>query len=425
MRPTIPCLLWLSLSGCGGDQVASLPRPGALPPGPLPAALAPALVAPSAGLGLAERIARQQERLRRPERTLADLEQLGTLWVAQARWTHDDGCYKLAERCALALDELAPGSAAALLLRGHVLQSLHRFGEAESVARRLVQQRGILHDHGLLGDVLVDQGRLREAMDSYQRMLDLRPCLQSYARAAHVKQLRGDLRAARELFEMARGAGSPRDAESLAWVETRLGAIDFQLGDLAGAELALQRALAALPGHAPSRFWLGRLRLAQDRRTDAIAELQRAAELHPLPEHLWALADVQHPAASAATEQTLLRDGSSADPRSHALWLCTRGQRLEEALALVREELARRADVFTHDAHAWALHKHGRVTEAWAAAQRALAEGTQDARIYLHAGACALAAGETARGRELLAKARALLPLLLPSEQDELARLHP
>ena len=58
------------------------------------------------------------------------VERLGWTFVAKARETFDPGYYKLAEHCAFCLESHQSHSAEALLLRGHVLQNLHRFKEA-------------------------------------------------------------------------------------------------------------------------------------------------------------------------------------------------------------------------------------------------------------------------------------------------------
>ncbi len=52
---------------------------------------------------------------------------------------------------------------------------------------------------------------------------------------------------------------------------------------------------------------------------------------------------------------------------------------------------------------------------------RALAEGTIDARLFLHAGLIARQAGDARSSRRLLARARSLAHTLLPSEHDLLA----
>ena len=52
--------------------------------------------------------------------------------------------------------------------------------------------------------------------------------------------------------------------------------------------------------------------------------------------------------------------------------------------------------------------------------QRALAEGTQDARLFFHAGIIASQAGHTTDAERWLRKASELSHLLLPSERNEL-----
>jgi hypothetical protein len=52
--------------------------------------------------------------------------------------------------------------------------------------------------------------------------------------------------------------------------------------------------------------------------------------------------------------------------------------------------------------------------------QRALAEGTQDARLFFHAAVIASQAGHAADAERWLRKARELSQLLLPSERNEL-----
>ena len=101
-----------------------------------------------------------QRRVREAPEPRPFLEQLGWLYVAKARASYDPGFYKLAEHCALALEVADPKSPEALPLRGHVLISFHRFAEAEAIANELVRQRTLPFDHGLLGDALMEQGRL-------------------------------------------------------------------------------------------------------------------------------------------------------------------------------------------------------------------------------------------------------------------------
>ncbi len=377
------------------------------------------------------RIARCQTEVERATDPVPHLERLGFLFVNKARTTFDAGYYKLAEQCADCIEERQPDAPAALLLRGHVLQSLHHFERAEGIARQLVAARGNFLDHGLLGDVLLDRGDLEGALDSYQAMLDLKPCLQSYSRAARARWLRGDVDGAIVLMRLAVGAGSHRDPEPLAWSYAWLSTIELQNGELDAAARSVRRALELLPDYAPALLADARVRQHRGDRQGALQQLRQAAGQRPEPEYLWALADAlrAHGDApeAARVEAELEATGASADPRTYALYLATRRRLPEQALRLVGGELDQRHDVHTHDAHAWALHAAGQTSAARAAARKALAAGTEDARLFYHAGVIAAAAGDGEQARALLARADALRALLLPSEQSEvdqhLARL--
>ena len=354
------------------------------------------------------------------------LERLGYLYVSRARGTNDPGDYTLADMAAGCLESRYPGDAGALLLKGHVLHQLHRFRDAERIARTLVARRTVVLDYGLLGDALMEQGRLAEAAGAYQRMLDLKPFYQSYTRAAHLRWLKGDLEGAIAVIRLAIAAASPRDPESAAWAWTRLAAYQLQAARFTDALAAVDSALRYQPDYAAAHLARGRVLLAMDRRAEAILVLREAARLNPVPEYQWLLADALRlerlGSEAEEVERELLARGSIADPRTHALYLATRRISLPKALALTQEELQARADVFTLDAHAWALAASGRIAEAHQVITKALAEGTQDARLFLHAGVINAAAGRNREARQWLDRADRLRPMLLPSEASELTR---
>src|SRR6185369_12856283 len=227
-------------------------------------------------------IARQQAIIRNG--STSGLERLGWTFVKKARVTFDASYYKLAEQCAACMEASGAKGPDALLLRAHALQSLHRFNEAEAVARELVRTRERPFDYGVLGDVLVDQGKVREGAAPYQKMVDLRPDLQSYARAAHVSWLTGDLAGAIELMKLATSASSPNDPEAAAWAFTRLALYQLQRGAIKQALESCDAALSVQSDYAPAMFARGRTLLAMNRTDEALVELQRAAKLSPLPE---------------------------------------------------------------------------------------------------------------------------------------------
>ena len=89
-------------------------------------------------------------------------------------------------------------------------------------------------------------------------------------------------------------------------------------------------------------------------------------------------------------------------------------------MRLAKEELETRADVFTHDALAWSLAAAGRWSDANVAMRQALAEGTRDARLFLHAGVIAAKLGDVSTADKYFQKAEATQQTLLPSERAQL-----
>jgi tetratricopeptide (TPR) repeat protein len=371
-------------------------------------------------------ISRLQQQIRSGRNLQPGLEQLGWAFVAKARESFDPGFYKLAEQCARSIEMRDPQSHDAMLLRAHVLQNLHRFKESETVARRLVQQRGLSFDYGLLGDALMEQGKLNDAVEAYQRMMNLKPDLHAYARAANMRWLKGDLEGAIEAMQLAVGAASPHDAESAAWVNTRLATYLFHAGKFNEAEQRCAFALSLQSNYAPTLLLKGKMLLAQNRFREAVDALRNATKLNPLPEYQWTLADALRAAdrenEASEIEGQLRRHSITSDPRTVALFLATRRESPETALRLARAEFDSRGDVFTRDALAWSLAAAGKVAEAHNEMQRALAEGTQDARLFFHAGIIASQAGHSTDAERWLRKASEFSHLLLPSERNELQK---
>ena len=370
-----------------------------------------------------EEIARQQALIRRG--STSGLERLGWTFVNKARLTFDASYYNLAEQCAACMEASGAKGPDALLLRAHALQSLHRFSEAEAVARELVSTRERPFDYGVLGDVLIDRGKVREGAAAYQKMIDLRPDLQSYARAAHVRWLTGDLNGAIELMRLAISGASPNNAEAAAWAYTRLSLYQLQQGTTKQALESCSAALSLKNDYAPALLARGRVLLALHRPADAVVELKRAAELNPLPEYQWALADafalIGDRERAKEVESQIIERGATEDPRAFSLYLATRGEDLEQAVRLAQQELSNRGDVFTHDALAWALALAGRTAEAQLHAKQALSEGTIDARLFLHAGIIAALNNDSVQAKRWLQKASLIQHMLLPSEQKLLA----
>jgi len=354
----------------------------------------------------------------------AFLERLGWSFVAKARLTSDPGFYSLAEQAANAIAATTPDDPSVHLLRGHVRHAQHRFAEAEEMARVLVGRRESSFDFALLGDALMEQGKLGEAVDAYQKMMDLKPCLQSYSRVAHMRWLKGDLRGAIEAIRLAVSAGNPREPEPTSWAYTRLALYQLQAGEFEPARISTDAALQVAPDYAPALLMKGRVLLSQGKSDEAVEPLHQAAAISPLPEYFWILAEALRANGNAAEADQaaaqLVATGPSADPRTTAIFVASSGQNAPLALQLASAELASRQDIFTHDAMAWAQFANGDIEGARASSRLALAEGTQDARLFYHAGVIAAAAGANAEALEFFNKAHPFEQMLFPSERKAL-----
>lgn len=367
-----------------------------------------------------------QERAGESQATSQIFERLGWAYVTKARRTLDAGFYTLAGKSADVAHARFGSQAGIRLLRGHVLHNLHRFRDAEIVARQLVVERGSPANLALLSDALIEQGKLTEGIVILQRLVDAKPGTEAFARVAHVRWLKGDLTGAIAAMEAAVRASDARDAETRGWLLTRLSGLYLQRGDAVRALYLADAARQRANLYPPALLARGRALIALNRIVDALMPLQEAAELQPVPEYQWWLADALAAAGkreeAAAVERGLKRHGAVGDGRTFAVFLATRGEDLKKAAHLARGELAERADVFTHDALAWVLARTGDWEGAAEQMRLALAEGTKDARLFLHAGEIALARGERDFATNYFQAACAAAATLTPSEGALLAR---
>ncbi len=388
--------------------------------------LLPAILAPISGrTSLDNQIAKLQAKVKTTRQAQPNIVQLGWAFVAKARVTSDPGFYKLAELCAQAAESEVADDPDAMLLRGHIAHALHRFSEVEIIGRKLTSEtRPRWESFALLGDGLMEQGKLTEAIEAYQRMVDIRPCMQTYARVAHLRWLKGDLEGAAELMTTAVEESSERDPEPAAWAYTRLATYQLQAGNTADAARSLNRATDFVPDYPAALLIRAKLLVSNNKAAEALPILERAIQQSPLPEYQWMLADTAQIAGekelAAKTEGAIRMRGKSEDPRSFSLFLASRHENSQLVLALAQEELNNRRDVFTYDAVAWAALANGDAAQAQKNIEHALSEGTVDARLFYHAGHIALANGEKKTAAQWFAKAVPIKQMLLPSEQADL-----
>ena len=410
----------LGLGGCtsGTDTPAQVARSQSETSGVCDVVLSADAAAGRADISHLQAVARERGK------AVARLERLGWSFVTAARESADLGFYNLALQTAECIEVGTPDSLEALLLRAHALLQQHRFHDAERAARMLVARRGRWMDQAVLGDALLEQGQLDEAVVAYQAMADERPGPEAYARIAQVRFLTGDLASALDFMTRAARATDGTDHAGTAWYRARLALLALESGDAEAALKLAQSAATLVPDFPAALAAEGRALLALNRNVEAAAVLRRAAERTGLAEHQWLWLEAEQAAGNAAgarlAEAGLTRTGAATDPRTYSLYLATRGGDAATALRLARDELTVRADVQTQDAVAWALYASGSYSQALPHARLAIALGTPEPRLWLHAGLIAIRTGDRVSGRAWLARATSRPSFLLPSE---LARL--
>jgi tetratricopeptide (TPR) repeat protein len=162
--------------------------------------------------------------------------------------------YRNVEACATHALAVAPSDVDALHLRGMVLMDAHQFADARALAQQLIERDADdVGAWGLLSDASLELGALADATTAAQRMVDLKPSLLSYGRAAHMRFLAGDTAGALGLYRLAITAGRHlKDREPSAWMMVQAALVFLDKGDYVGAEAGFDAALREVPGYEPA-----------------------------------------------------------------------------------------------------------------------------------------------------------------------------
>ncbi len=324
----------------------------------------------------------------------------------RARETSDVNFYTQAEGALKKSQELAPNNFEAEKLRVWLLLGRHEFAAALDAAKKLNEKTpDDVLVYGFITDANVELGNYDNAEKSAQWMLNLRPGnLPALTRAAYLRELFGDVDGSYELMQMALQGTPPTENEDQAWILNQMAHLDLISGKTKEAEVILTQALSIFPGYHYALGNLARVRTEQKRYAEAVDLLRERYQAAPHAENLYDLAMALEQAgrtdeaktAFAEFEKKSLLESTKADNSNHELvfYYADHANNPAKALEIARKEYARRHDVFTLDAYAWALHKNGQDAEARKHIETALEVGIRDARLFRHAGEIALQQGD-------------------------------
>ena len=386
----------------------------------LPRTPASALLGPAGRAGSLEgSIGALQDRLRLVPQDWQGYASLGLAYVAQARVTADPSWYPKAEGVlATSLRLQGEGNVDAVLGLGALDLARHEFDDALAHGRAVDAMSPQNADaFGVIGDALLELGRYEKAFAAFQRMVDTRPDLTSYARVSYARELLGDIGGAVDAMRIAfESAGTATDA---AWAAHQLGELELGRGDVEAATGWFERGLdlapddvANLAGLARSSWAEGDIRIAIERFEDVVARrpsveyVATLGDLYTISGHP-DLADAQYAVVEAA-RQLARSNGVNVDLEV-ALFDADHGDP-ERALAAAQAEWRRRRSVHVADAFAWALYANGRFEDAERLTDRALALGTRNPAFLYHAAMIERALGRDAVALRLMSRALRLNP---------------
>ena len=345
---------------------------------------------------------------------------LAAALISRAQETSDATFYLQAEDAVKKSLALAPRNFETEKIETSILLGQHDYPAALHSAVAL--NKRVPDDvtvYGLLTDANVELGNYKDAEDSAQWMLNLRPGnLPALIHAAHLRDLFGDTEGAYELLDLAYQSTPPTETGERADILTRLGHLRLASGNLEAAEKLFQQALTNFSGYPMALEDLAQVREMQKRYSEAVVLLQqRCQNPHPAGT-LYALAEALQLAGrdreaarvfadfeTQALAETATRNNSN---RELVFYYADHAHQPALALKIAKLEYAWRHDIYTLDAYAWALHADGQDAEARKEIEIALAVGIRDAGIFTHAAGIALKLGDHAAAQSYLKEAASL-----------------
>lgn len=338
---------------------------------------------------------------------------LAVAYIRRARESGDFSINSNAETAVARALEIEPENIDSKRIRASLLLTFHRFAEALAYGTKLNEQHprdAVIF--GVLTDANVELGNYKEAAEAVQKMVDLRPNMESYARVAAVRSLYGDSDGAIEAMTLAARTADPKDKEAQSWCIAHLGDEYFKVGRYEEAEKQYDKVFEIFPDYHFALAGKGRVRAALGDLENAVKFYTQAQTKVPSVETVIALGDLYNKLGNAdkAKEQYDLavfieQKLGNLDQRRLAQMWADQDVRLDEALTIAAREHAARKDVFTADIYAWCLYKKGDYAEARKIIREALRLKTKNAQFFYHAGMIEKSLGSDQTAAEYLQKA--------------------
>jgi len=354
-----------------------------------------------------------------------DWVRLGDALTLRSRATFDTALYRKIERVYLYAHQLDSTNASSLVGLAWAAGAAHRF--EDSVAWATLALKGdpnLSAAYGILGDAAVELGKHDDAARNYQKMLDLRPDLGAYSRAAHLMYLEGNVPRAMSLIRKAIDAAGG-DVEQAAWSVAELSMMQCREGAALIAVKMVDDWLKKSPNNITLLNASGQAHMAANQDEAAIAALEHAAGLMPQHSTLAALYDLYFAAGRTQDADKISsrieelhrqyqREQIQGSEGQLARFYADRGVKLDEAVRLAEAEYSHHRGAIPADTLAWAYYKVGRVADAKKLVPEILRRRVPDPAMLYHVGMLEAAMGDTTDARRHLYSAVSREPRFNP-----------
>lgn len=334
--------------------------------------------------------------------------------------TSDVSLYSAADEALRTALQISPDNFEARKAQVCVLLGRHEFARARELA--MVLNKRIPDDvmvYGLLVDANAALGNYPEAENAAQWMLNLRPGnTPAFLHAADLREVFGEPEGAIQLLKIVLDATPATDVDARVHVLTRIAHVSLEMGNLTSAESISEQALSLRPQDPRARLVLAEVRRLQGKPSDSVQLLHQSYKAFPQATTLYSLAEAMEAAAMqdeakstfAEFERQATSESSTPDNanRDLILYYADHANNFSKALQIGELEAARRRDVHTLDAYAWALYKNGRYVGAKEQMDLLLKVGVHEAVIFYHAGEIELRLGNNTQAEHYFREAAEL-----------------
>jgi tetratricopeptide (TPR) repeat protein len=309
------------------------------------------------------------------------------------------------------------------LLKANVDGHFHRLEQVKEALRLCPLLAARSAGRAIQSDIHQQEGRYEAARQILGALVaENDPAWDDLARLAHWTSKFADRREADQLYAQAEQELTAKELRSYSWLERARAELALSGGLLPQAHRHAERAWAAFPGHWKTLELKAKVFAAEGLLDQALAHLTAAPQSRSRPESQQAMGEILLALGHAEQARPWLERaeqiylGSVNRGEVHYLhhladFYAGTGGHPAEAVTWAREDLALRENFSTQSALAWALFRHGEISEGIHWAEQALGSGVKDESLFRTAAALYAASGNTNRASHFERAAVDLNPL--------------